>query len=540
MIKKIEYTVPKSIYRFIVSLSIIIIGTIIAWNANGRSLIGVDDAQIYLVYMQNFADGHGFVYNVGGEYVEGFTSLLWTLIGAFIALLHIPLECTLLSINVLLIALLISRLWGFIDQEQFISHKSILFLGLIFFTPGFIEWTILSLLETGIWTVLLGMITLAILEKKKYWYMAILCGLLILCRPEAMLWGIVLTGIYAYAMHKETGEFRYSHHFPLLFTCITLMSLILWRMSYFGYPLPNTYYAKVSANAISNFIDGMKYTAKTILQIPMLIPIIGLILLDALRNMNISSFKQIGDRKIVFLSITIITILIPILTGGDHFQFSRFYQPSIPLIVLGAILSMPIHISRISLFTFGMIITAMLSSRWIVYAISTTPLAHEWKIAIEGRNQSEQLNVFFSNNILPSQGVLTAGGTAYAYRGETIDLLGLNNVRMAHAESVKKEGLMKNHASFVPSVFYELSPDIVWMEGGFSDKEESVLKIHEFTARIFHDIQGEDQFKQYYAGYSIRNASGKWITTIMKRIFVEQLNSSDYIIKEIPIQKVID
>ena len=98
---------PQGIKRFIVSLSIIIIGTIIAWNANGRSLIGVDDAQIYLVYMQNLADGYGFVYNVGGEYVEGFTSLLWTLIGALIALVHLPLEYTLLSINVLLIAFLL-------------------------------------------------------------------------------------------------------------------------------------------------------------------------------------------------------------------------------------------------------------------------------------------------------------------------------------------------------------------------------------------------------------------------------------------------
>jgi len=58
---------PQGMKRFIVSLLIIIVGTIIAWNANGRSLIGVDDAQIYFVYMQNLADGHGFVYNVGGE-----------------------------------------------------------------------------------------------------------------------------------------------------------------------------------------------------------------------------------------------------------------------------------------------------------------------------------------------------------------------------------------------------------------------------------------------------------------------------------------
>ena len=196
---------PQGMKRFIVSLAIIIVGTMIAWNANGRSLIGVDDAQIYFVYMQHLADGHGFVYNVGGEYVEGFTSLLWTLIGALIALVHLPLEYTLLSINVLLIAFLLSRLWGYIDTEKFISWKSILFLGMLFFTPGFIEWTILSLLETGLWTILLGLIALGILEKRSAGHMALLLGLLILCRPEAMLWGMVLSGIY---MHMSCRKKR--------------------------------------------------------------------------------------------------------------------------------------------------------------------------------------------------------------------------------------------------------------------------------------------------------------------------------------------
>jgi hypothetical protein len=150
------------------------------------------------------------------------------------------------------------------------------------------------------------------------------------------------------------------------------------------------------------------------------------------------------------------------------------------------------------------------------------------------------LNAFFSNGIAPSQGVLTAGGTAYAYKGMTIDLLGLNNVRMAHAEPVKKEGLMKNHASFVPAVFYELAPDIVWMGGGFSEKEESVLNIHAFTARVFHDIHEEEKFIQQYAGYSIRNTRGKWIATVMKKTFVNQLNTADYIIKEIPLKKLVE
>ena len=42
---------------------------------------------MHFIYMKNFALGNGFVYNEGGELVEGFTSLLWTLIGSFFFLI---------------------------------------------------------------------------------------------------------------------------------------------------------------------------------------------------------------------------------------------------------------------------------------------------------------------------------------------------------------------------------------------------------------------------------------------------------------------
>ena len=52
------------------------------WCINGKPLIGIDDANIAFIYMRNLAHGHGFVYNAGGEHVEGVTCLLWTLFGS--------------------------------------------------------------------------------------------------------------------------------------------------------------------------------------------------------------------------------------------------------------------------------------------------------------------------------------------------------------------------------------------------------------------------------------------------------------------------
>lgn len=43
------------------------------------AILGVDDAQIAFAYAAHQADGEGFVYNRGGERVEGFTAMLWVL-----------------------------------------------------------------------------------------------------------------------------------------------------------------------------------------------------------------------------------------------------------------------------------------------------------------------------------------------------------------------------------------------------------------------------------------------------------------------------
>jgi len=59
----------------------------------------------------------------------------------------------------------------------------------------------------------------------------------------------------------------------------------------------------------------------------------------------------------------------------------------------------------------------------------------------------------------PSIGRILAGGYAFFYEGPTVDLMGLNNTLMAHANGLK-EGL-KNHASFDKPTFYKLRPDFV-------------------------------------------------------------------------------
>lgn len=536
MTKTIEHTVPKRVYRFILSFSIVIIGTIIAWNANGRSLIGVDDANIYFVYMKHIAEGHGFVYTIGGEHVEGFTSLLWTMIGAGFHAMNLPLEMSLLIVNIVLISYVISRIWKFIDGEKHISWKSALFLSLLACTPGFIEWNVLSLLETGLWTTLLSLLFLSIIEDSSPWIIGILGSLLILCRPEAMLWGYVACMLYVIMQYRLRHAIQYQTSIPFFMISISLIALIVWRMNYFGFPLPNTYYAKVSSDIFSNAFVGLKYIAKFFIQIPIMAIVMIMIAYDVLQKLLKTSVSTISSMQWTIVIFAKILFIIPLLTGGDHFQLSRFFQSGIPLLLMGGIFILSQWTFHRSIMI-GIVIIAMFSSRWVIYAVTQTPLIHEWSIAMEGRLQSQQLNAFFQENELPVQGVLTAGGMAYVYKGKTIDLLGLNNVEMAHAESIKRPGIMKNHASFVPSVFYDQQPDLFWMGGGFSDNEPNSLEIHQFNANIFHEIHKEAQFKDIYGAFAIQNEKGTWLMTFMSRRFIKSLDER-YHIKEIPVREI--
>lgn len=59
----------------------------------------------------------------------------------------------------------------------------------------------------------------------------------------------------------------------------------------------------------------------------------------------------------------------------------------------------------------------------------------------------------------PSIGVITAGGIARTYDGVIIDLMGLNNLFIAHYCGDRKG--YKNHAAFEMQAFYDINPDIL-------------------------------------------------------------------------------
>ncbi|MES2766395.1 MAG: hypothetical protein V4642_11025 [Bacteroidota bacterium] len=541
-------------------LPVVLFNTALAWMCNYKSFTGIDDANIYFVYMRNFGNGHGFVYNIGGEKVEGFTSLLWTLLGVLYSLLTQNFEVLLLITNIAIITFILWRIVKYLDNfqndQRIITPYSLAFIGLLSVIPGFFEWTVLSLLETGLWSALLVLTTLNVVaslegnkNKLQDLEFNILIFFLIICRPEAMLWGlyfIFTRYLLNSKLHTSYREQAGSLAVSLIVYTITITALIFWRISYFGFPLPNTYYAKVSSGLINNILHGIFYLYRSICDNPIIILSILLPFIALKTEYRLTTLKRY--HLLICFGVVIISILIPLVTGGDHFGLSRFIQPTLPIILLCFLLSLQhlagnLRFSHVAIFlVFASFIPA--NNIYNNFLHHSSPIAHEWQIATSGRYLGNELNNFFTSlPELPSQGVLVAGGIKYTYKGKTIDLLGLNNVEMAHAKKIKTTDVLKNHASFNKDVFLKQRPDLFWYgsvtmsDEIFKTGKQNKSVLSEFEKRVFKNIQLNTEFRDVYSNVIILDkAHTQYLRIFASNVFLAKLDTNYYSHYSVPFE----
>jgi hypothetical protein len=545
----------KSIGRFSLILVYVFVLAAASWYVNGKSFIGIDDANIYMVYMKNFSEGHGFVYNVGGERVEGFTSLFWTFIGSFIFLISSSPEFILLGLNLVIVAYTFYLVVDHIEKananrKNIISSNSWFFLLAIGSTPGFIDWTIISLMETGLWTMIITVLSLKIIsfdgaQNKRIYYTTfnILIVFLLICRPESMLIApvlIFLNGFKEFYLSRSIKVVLIGFSLNISVLILTLSALLVWRYTYFGYLFPNTYYAKVSLDWLDNLKAGFKYLFSLFLEKPYILGVLGL---GAFTILRFAIKKEMETIKVPIILFSIISIFlaIPLYSGGDHFRLHRFIIPAVPLIILLLIKCLEIYYPKISKATVLMVSMVIFYSCSYnlrdLYYHKNPPLRHEWDIATVGRDASSKLTVFFNPaKNYPSQGVLVAGGRAFAYLGKTYDLLGLNNTEMAHAEKYKDKNLPKNHASFNVDVFFNLNPDLFWHNAcrfvNTSDPISTEINFDTkwWISKVFKNVHLDQRFKERYGFYRITNKKNysQSLEIFARKEFVDSLDKSIY------------
>ena len=155
--------------------------------------------------------------------------------------------------------------------------------------------------------------------------------------------------------------------------------------------------------------------------------------------------------------------------------------------------------------------------------------------AYNGRTIAEKENKTFEGcRQYPSVGLLAAGGFCYSYKGNTIDLMGLNSTIMAHATRIKKG--FRNHASFDVKGFWKLRPDIVGtFYGGEIVTDTGKFILPENTEEFRHGmfvytsykkIFDSPEFIQTYFPALVRNKETSYfVFAYYNKVFLSSLDS---------------
>ncbi len=521
--------------RFFLNLIYVISASIYTLKACGYSLIGTDDANIYFIYMRNLANGDGFVYNVGHEKVEGFTSILWTVLGAIAFKISSNPQWILFCLNILFISILMTKLSGML--ERLLEDKKLQYLAkftllsLLFIIPGYFDWTTLAQMETGLWSMLIVLSSCIVVEmnwhenyRKSGIQLAIIMLISFWTRPESLLWNLIFIGLFFgnISLKSKSVKKGIISSIPLAIVYfIGLFTLIAWRLDYFGYPLPNTYYAKVTESRLNNLFHGANYFLKYIIFYnPFIVVILSLFFYWIVQNFkdNILSEKNRPISILILLSLA--NFAIPALNGGDFFPYGRFYIALMPIVytlfIVLLIQKLKKQLEKIYWKTYAIVLLGLFMVSFmplkpkllqiIPDSRFESPMKHEFNIAQNGRNIGNGMNAFFEQNkYYPSLGVTGAGGIGFTYRGYINDVLGLNNTKMAHADKkLSGDFKLRNHASFNKEVFYAQAPELFIMPRLISDTTNFEIWDHkknvddEWLSRVFKHIYNDEKFKKLY------------------------------------------
>ncbi len=547
--------------------------------------VGVDDANIFYVYARNLSHGEGFVWNRGGERVEGFSSLLWVLLlapmfsaGAIRPGTVIPL------FNLFLLAIALFKLSHSMARCSLLASMQcrfrytlpavlLLMLLWILLTPRYLVWTVLSGMETGLWSALLMVATAFLLDavhaEKLQWTgvygLVFMMPLLIMTRPEGMLWCAVFCGLLwvgKLARGASIPRALQKAVVPAVAYLIAMGGLFLFRWLYFGSLFPNTYYAKVSPDRSYTLQQGSEYllafmrsatpTRIFVLLAPIALATGGMLLLVQLwRCWRTGSSQddtqgEIVGAVIAASGVSCIGLLIPVLVGGDHFEWFRFYQPIWPLLPVPVFFLMLFLVSRWVKFSMqarhGLYMNTIFLMVFLMAGLFAVDLpmwrkirdariVQEFVLARDGRELGGLLTEVHAD--LPSVGSIAVGGVQFGYRGSINDLMGLNNVEMARHPGDRRG--IKNHAAFSAEVFYRQLPEIVVpiimrpeeeLDAGGWRKALAFYVNHRWILLPLRNLPREARFQQKYVLAVVRRQTGQgpWLAGYYRRDYIEHVH----------------
>ncbi len=282
-----------------------------------------DDAFISFRYARNLAEGHGLVFNPGGERVEGYTNFLWVLLLAFARFLGVEPERASHVLSTAATVALFAVLATFLARrarEGTPAWIVALPLFALAATRSVAVWST-SGLETRLFELLVVSGLLRLLDEtetdRRRSVSGLLFGLAALTRPEGILIGALALGTVV-VLERRAGLARAAGFLA------PVALHFAFRFAYYGEWLPNTYHAKVGGrtwwDAGGDYLAAFAIEYGAWIWLPLASAVGG--------RLRTLAFAVLVPYLVYLASI-----------GGDHFEYRPLgivFPPVFALLGLGA------------------------------------------------------------------------------------------------------------------------------------------------------------------------------------------------------------
>ena len=487
----------------------------------------VDDAFISFRYSANLADGQGIVWNPG-ERVEGYTNFLWVLLLAAPASFGISLV---ISSQVLgftfsaALLLVIRQLAGVWDARLTGQQRRLVTLttslALVLSAP-FAFWTFAGL-ETTLFAFLVTAGAMLHLREESEGYHFYWSGpvffLAALTRPEGLLF-FGITWIF-----KALGLIRLKGDRDTLLTFLVWSAMFfvlfgvyfLWRYQYYGYLLPNTFYAKVPLGFLQ-FERGLAYlTSFATLYVGFLVLVLPL-----------AAFFSSDKRQPLYLMSLLASWIVYVLyIGGDTLAQFRLLVPIMPifyfLLMISAVQAFEVLRAarpKDSLMPAMGLAVLAIAAAGILY-----PSQAAWDTHWERESTAEHSAIgrWLRDNAPEDYtiAVFPAGAIPYYSQLPAIDMFGLNDEYIAH-KSVSGFGSGgAGHEKYDGAYVFSRRPEIILPHAAYNVRDwtrtdyEALLPI--LHLRAVTDMMSDELFWDVYSEMSVQLEPGLWFNFFLRR-----------------------
>ncbi len=289
-----------------------------------RAWIG-EDAYITFRTVDNFLNGYGLTWNPG-ERVQAYTHPLWMLLVSFFSFFTREIYFTVTILSLVLSFTAVILIPTKLSKSLFGSALAIV--GLLC-SNAFVDYST-SGLENPLSYLLAGLFLLRFFEykgsHKDLFILSLLASLAAFNRLDSF---VIYIPALVYAFWQTKSRFK-----ALLYAALGQLPLVAWELFsiiYYGFPFPNTYYAKLAHMLPANelLVQGLRYCMHSLMIDPItLITILSTVVAAVWFGVTRKEWQNL----VVALGAVIYVAAI-VRTGGDFMSGRFFVLPFFVMVV---------------------------------------------------------------------------------------------------------------------------------------------------------------------------------------------------------------